>query len=73
MNVEKSKCWSLVCHTRVDMYSDQILEELDEYIHKNQQREEKENLSLDTVFTVSDQLQSITLKQECSGREVLLK
>ena len=53
------------------MYSDQILKELEEYIHKNQQREDKENRSLDAVFTVSDKLLAVTRKQECSGREVL--
>lgn len=71
MSVEKSfACYSSIIR-RIDDYAEEILKEIDEYIHERQQRESKEeDPSLNLSYIVSKELEAITGKQECSGKEV---
>lgn len=71
MNVEKS-CTSFDrLMTRVDDYGEEIMAEIDQYIHQGRQRETKEeDPSLNRIYIVSKELETITGEQECSGKEV---
>lgn len=71
MSVEKSfACYSIIIR-RIDDYAEEILKEIDEYVHEKRQRESKEeDPSLNLSYIVSKELEAITGKQECSGKEV---
>ena len=71
MSVEKSfACYSYIIR-RIDDYAEEIFKEIDEYVHEKQQRESKEeDPSLNLSYIVSKELEAITGKQECSGKEV---
>lgn len=71
MSVEKSFALFDYVTIRVDDYGEEILKEIDNYIHEKQQRETKEeDPSLNLTYIVSKELEAITGKQECSGKEV---
>lgn len=71
MSVERSfTCFSFIIR-RIDDYAEEILKEIDVFIHEKQQRESKEeDPSLNLSYIVSKELEAITGKQECSGKEV---
>lgn len=63
---------------RVEMYRDAIVQNIDAFVSAKRKETSDEDISnettsnpsLDAVYTISSELQSITGKEECTGREV---
>lgn len=68
---------AVVTH-RVEVYRDAIVQRIDAFVSTKRKEASDEDISnettsnpsLDAVYTVSSELQSITGKEECTGREV---